>query len=117
MNVKEKINVCHRCEKPTVWTFIYRGAEIYCPSCGMSGDCFAGNNVDSTPELEAQQKDIQKRFDVARKHILSGGAKLRDCKVCFEKDQPHHLHWTEKEKKLHKQGVEMLKEMKQATSP
>ncbi len=95
----KKIKVCH-CGSPAVSTFMFIGAEWYCPSCGANGGMFGfGENVDATPELLAQAKKITKEFNGYSIHIwkTSGGMKV-DCKKCVGGER-HAMHLTKEESK------------------
>ena len=108
--LKKSISVCDKCSHPIVSTYMFSGAEVYCPSCGAVGDLFFGHSVEASVELLNEQKRIEEKFKEAREHIQSGGGRLRDCKKC--KDEAHQYHLTKKEQVLHKKGVAMLNAMK-----
>ena len=107
---EDKINVCNSCKNPVVGTFMFSGAELYCPSCGAKGDIFWGELVEVTPELKEKQKLIHRKFNEAREHVHSGGGMMKDCRKCNK--EAHQYHLTKKERALHYKGIKLLKEMR-----
>ena len=106
MKKEIKIKVCDYCEKPIFWTFIFRGAEWYCPSCGASRDMFFGKDVEATEELLKLKKSLAIKFGQIRKHLFTGGARKRDCEKC--KDEYHIRHLSPQEKKKHDWAMNRL---------
>jgi hypothetical protein len=56
---EEKIWVCacHDEQVPLIWTFVFNGAECWCPACGFQGGMFeSGEEVPLTKKLEKSIK-------------------------------------------------------------
>ena len=50
----QKIAICY-CDTPLIWTFVFSGAEYWCPSCGNNYGMMGVKKVELTPELKFQQ--------------------------------------------------------------
>lgn len=110
MKEKKKIKVCNYCQNPIFWTFIFAGAEYYCPSCGASADMFFGRDVPATKKLLKLKKSLAIKFGQVKKYLFTGGAKKDGCEKC--KNEYHIRHLSLEEKTKHDWAIKRLKELK-----
>ena len=98
----EEMKICtgHKGRKtPLIWTFVFPGAEYWCPYCGYRGGMFgAGDNVPVTEELKERAKHDE---ELARPYLQAIG--WRSCSYMeFEGKtiKPDELPQTEKDRYL-----------------
>ena len=104
------IKVCNDCDKPIFYTFIFAGAEYYCPSCGASRDIFFGKDVRATPELIKLHRSLAIKFGQIKKHLVwGGGAKKKGCDKCVK--EYHIRHLDKEELKKYKWAKSRLEEI------
>ena len=112
--MNREIKVCHNCDFPLLWTFLYNGAEYYCLRCGGStGMLGGGKNVEETKELRAKYVVAKKVFEALRPFLIGDGCYTKNnCKKCKNgKDKYHTKHLTELEKEKNEIASEILKNL------
>jgi hypothetical protein len=95
-----KLATCPKCKEPVVMTMMFPYKEFLCVCCGWSGGFF---DPIPAPEDEVEEKTkryehLESQFMKATKDLISHSARRVDCKVCYEKREPHQKHMTEEEK-------------------
>ena len=108
---KNQIVVCGRCEEPLVWTFMFDGAEYYCPCCGLTAGAFGGETeeVDETPELKRREKIISDYFKKLRDDIIPARCQYKNCKKCDADRNSYHIdHASKKAVEKSKKAKEEL---------
>ncbi len=108
MDEEKKIAVCY-CGNPLIYTFAFSGAEYYCLDCGNTFGMFDTDRKTATSELIKKLKADTRKFKTVNKHLLSGGAMIRDCEICSRESEPHIYHCSEEEKKNHQKAMAKLK--------
>ena len=108
----EQITVCTRCEIPLIWTFLWAYNEYYCINCGgHSGMMGAGDRVDLTPELKAQNKVILRVWKSLRFNLVCrGDYGMDNCKKCAG-SFTHRNHLSKTEIRKDKLATSMLKKL------
>ena len=108
--MKHDIAICD-CGAPLIYTFAFSGAEYYCIECGSTHGMFEIGRAKNTPKLAQRLKQNEKKFEVARKGLLSGGVMFRNCKKCDKTNEPHLRHATKKEVAAHEAAIKRLNEL------
>jgi len=108
----KQIIVCTRCKIPLIWTFLWAYNEYYCINCGGHwGMMGAGDRVDLTPELKAQNKVILRVWKSLRFNLLGRCSFGRsNCKKCAG-SYNHRDHLTKSEIRKDKLATSMLKKL------
>ena len=108
----KQITVCTRCKIPLIWTFLWPSSEYYCINCaGHWGMMSAGNRVDLTPELKAQNEVILRVWESLRFNLLCRGSFIRlNCKKCTG-SFTHRDHLTKAEISKDKLATSMMKKL------
>jgi len=93
------LRLCDRCEHPLISTMAFRGAEWYCPNCGMVAGMFSGHRVKVTPSRIRKHEGDLRWWAGVRKHLFIGGECLVGCPKCEAViREPHTRHLTDEEK-------------------
>ena len=110
--MKKEIKICS-CGAPILFTFLYNGAEYFCMNCHSSeGMLGAGKNVDSTIELRAESKVVNKVFKSLRPFLIGDGCFQRTgCKKCKGTGEYHTQHLTKREKTENQIAEKMLNQL------
>lgn len=98
-----KVAMC-TCGEPLVCTFHFRGAELYCLSCGCTYGWFGPEGKDETPELLARMEAIKAEWGPIAQALLTPGSWRQDCPACGP-DNPHIDHATDDEKAAHEDAL------------
>lgn len=105
-----EINVCNACEHPVIGTWAFAGAEVYCPTCGATGDMFYGREVPATTNLTAERKMLRRWWNGIVKDLLHQGAQHTDCDLCKTSGDRYHVeHATKAEFAAHERANRLLK--------
>ena len=108
----KQITVCTRCKIPLIWTYLWAYNEYYCINCaGHWGMMGAGDYVDLTPELKAQNKVILRVWKAVRFNLVNRGAYgIDNCKKCAG-NYTHRDHLSKSEIRKDKIATSMLKKL------
>ena len=108
----KRVQVCPECGLTVVWTFMFAGAEWYCPVCEWAGGMFYAVQAPATAELIGLQKRITARFHRAQNKVLPTTAYRRDCDKCDSgRGEYHCRHADADELRADEVGRRWLKNM------
>lgn len=85
-------SVAVHCGVPMVSTFMFSGAEFYCPKCGESQGMFNTDRIDITDELREQYDENEKKFRGIAGDCIPAGCRFDWCGICQGKKEAHRLH-------------------------
>lgn len=84
------IAVC--CGTPSIWTFMFSGAEWFCRKCKSQLPMFNATKIDGTPELEAEKEANTEWFRSIAKDFIPRGGRLKGCDKCERGEGDHIDH-------------------------